>query len=52
MEHSSLRAWHWPSNVDQEKIRMTQTLRRLDPGQELDPNESLAMDQALLVELE
>jgi acyl-[acyl-carrier-protein] desaturase len=31
---------------------MTQTLRRLDPGQELDPNEALAMDQALLVELE
>ena len=31
---------------------MTQTLRRLDPGQELDANESLAMDQALLVELE
>jgi len=31
---------------------MTQTLRRLDPGQELSPEESLAMDQALLVELE
>jgi acyl-[acyl-carrier-protein] desaturase len=31
---------------------MTQTLRRLDPGQELSPAESLAMDQALLVELE
>jgi acyl-[acyl-carrier-protein] desaturase len=31
---------------------MTQTLRRLDPGQELSPDEALAMDQALLVELE
>jgi acyl-[acyl-carrier-protein] desaturase len=31
---------------------MTQTLRRLDPGQELAPDEVLAMDQALLVELE
>ena len=31
---------------------MTQTLRRLDPGDELDAAESLAMDQALLVELE
>jgi acyl-[acyl-carrier-protein] desaturase len=31
---------------------MTQTLRRLEPGQELSPDEALAMDQALLVELE
>ncbi len=31
---------------------MTQTLRRLDPGEELDANETLAMDQALLLELE
>ena len=31
---------------------MTDTVRRLDPGQELDPAESLAMDQALLIELE
>ncbi len=31
---------------------MTKTLRRLDPGEELDPNEVLAMDQSLLVELE
>jgi acyl-[acyl-carrier-protein] desaturase len=31
---------------------MTQTVRRLDPGQELDPNEAMAMDQALLVDLE
>jgi acyl-[acyl-carrier-protein] desaturase len=47
----SLCAWHRPSNIDQESS-MTQTLRRLDPGQHLDPNEALAMDQALLVELE
>ena len=31
---------------------MTQALRRLDPGQELAPDEAMAMDQALLVELE
>ena len=31
---------------------MTQALRRLDPGQELSPEEALAMDQSLLVELE
>ena len=31
---------------------MTATARRLDPGQELDAGEALAMDQALLVELE
>jgi acyl-[acyl-carrier-protein] desaturase len=31
---------------------MTQTLRRLDPGEELAPDEALAMDQSLLVELE
>ncbi len=31
---------------------MTETARRLDPGQELDPAEALAMDRALLVELE
>jgi acyl-[acyl-carrier-protein] desaturase len=47
----SLCAWHWPSYIDQESS-MTQTLRRLDPGEELDPNEALALDQSLLVELE
>ncbi len=31
---------------------MTDTERRLDPGQEMDPAEALAMDQALLQELE
>jgi acyl-[acyl-carrier-protein] desaturase len=31
---------------------MTATVRRLDPGQEFDAGEALAMDQALLVELE
>jgi len=31
---------------------MTQTLRRLEPGEDLDAAESLAMDQALLLELE
>jgi acyl-[acyl-carrier-protein] desaturase len=31
---------------------MTQTLRRLDPGEELDSNEALALDRSLLVELE
>ena len=31
---------------------MTQTLRRLDPGEELAPDEALAMDRALLEELE
>ena len=30
---------------------MTDTARRLEPGEELDAAEALAMDQALLVEL-
>jgi acyl-[acyl-carrier-protein] desaturase len=33
-------------------MTMTDAARRLDPGQEMDPAEALAMDQALLVELE
>jgi acyl-[acyl-carrier-protein] desaturase len=42
---------HGPSHADQENL-MTDTARRLEPGQEMDPAEALAMDQALLIELE